>query len=554
MNFLRKALNFCGKLILGIYIFYLFLSFIIVPLGAPWIISSQATKQLKHTVKVGAVLFNPFLLRFNLNGFKITGQDKQEMVGFNKFWVDFSFIRLLRKELHFESIGLDGLRANVVLLEGGKVNLLDLVPASAIPPKSTPEEKTKIPQTPDAAKPAAKPLPLVTVGKLVLKRTMVSLSDQAIAPGFKTVFSNMESEITGISTKPDAQIKVVFGCLIDGKGTFTTEAVVWPFAQPLKFESVSSLSNYVLTVFTPYVGKYTGHAVKDGRLGINMNYTIADNQLRASHKILVQSFDFGDKYPSQDALKLPFGLALGLLEDGQGRINISLPVTGNINEPKFNYFRLLGQVAGNFFMKMITQPLMFLVSLGGTDPGLQEMGSVRFVVGASELTPENQAWLKALVKGLKERPKILLQVNGSYDPLTDWQAIRKKTFEERYQFLNQESLRKDFRLVQQVYAEFFGYRSYWQLAGKFKDEKGRVKEEELVAEMKRRLIEDAPSNQMALNALAIARAQLVYDFILQEGFDQSRLSLGENRQVQGSMGYVPLEFTVTVFEEPAVQS
>lgn len=240
---------------------------------------------------------------------------------------------------------------------------------------------------------------------------------------------------------------------------------------------------------------------------------------------------------------------MGLLTDAQGRINISLPVTGKINDPKFNYFRLIGQVAVTFFMKMITQPLMFLVSLGGADPGIQEMGSVRFAIGESELTRQNQEWLSALVNGLKERPKLLLKVNGSYDPLADWQAIRKKTFENRYQVMHQESKRQEMRLIQQIYVEFFGYRSYWELVRELKAAEVKLNEEKLITEMKRRLVEDAPSNQVALNALAFARAQLVHDFIVREGFDQSRLSLGENRQAQSSMGYVPLELTVTVFEE-----
>ena len=102
------------------------------------------------------------------------------------------------------------------------------------------------------------------------------------------------------------------------------------------------------------------------------DYNIADNKLVASHKILVQRFEFGDKVESKDALHLPFGMAVALLEDPQGKINISLPVHGDMSDPEFEYFHLIGQVARNFFMKLVTKPFSFLASAIGSESGEEE--------------------------------------------------------------------------------------------------------------------------------------------------------------------------------------
>ena len=48
---------------------------------------------------------------------------------------------------------------------------------------------------------------------------------------------------------------------------------------------------------------------------------------------------------------------------------------------------------------------------------------------------------------------------------------------------------------------------------------------------------------------AQARAKLVRDFFVTSGFDPKRLELGHPQATQSSMGYVPLPFTLTVFEK-----
>jgi hypothetical protein len=97
-----------------------------------------------------------------------------------------------------------------------------------------------------------------------------------------------------------------------------------------------------------------------------------------------------------------------------------------------------------------------------------------------------------------------------------------------------------------MYEDYFGFRSYGPLRDQFKDESSAIDQARLDAEVKRRLVEEAPPDQEALNALAAARAQLVYDFMIAEGFDPARVRIGPSRETQSTMGHVPLEFTLTV--------
>jgi hypothetical protein len=199
-------------------------------------------------------------------------------------------------------------------------------------------------------------LPIVIFDDIALRKGKVRFLDLTIDPHFTTTMSDMDIHVTGLTTRPDCLAVVTFQAKLDEKGAVSNELLIKPFVQPLELETTFSLNGYAMNILSPYVGKYTGRSLKDGNLEFRMVYRIANNKLTASHKVLVQRFEFGQKVASKDALPLPFGLAVALLEDPQGRINISLPVTGDLSKPNFRYWPLVGQVVRNFFTGLVTKP------------------------------------------------------------------------------------------------------------------------------------------------------------------------------------------------------
>jgi hypothetical protein len=542
---LKTIMRILAKVVVGLFLFYLITGFIIIPLALTWAIPSQGSKIFKHPVSVHSVLFNPFLLQLEINGFSIKDHQNQPLVGFDRLFVDVSFLGFLKKMVHVESVDLKGLNVNVTLLQGGKVNLLDLVPA----PVSSPASSGSSVKESASQKPVV--LPTILIDRITLREGKVNFTDQTIQPVFVATLSGIEVKVSNVSTNIQEQTHVDFQAALDHKGKIASQTVIKPFLQPVELETSVSLNDYALRVLTPYVGKYTGRELQEGKMDLTMNYKIQDNKLSAVHQLLIQHFTFGQKVDSKDALPLPFGLAVGLLEDPQGRIKISLPVTGDLSDPKFEYFHLIGQVTRNFFIKLITKPFSFLASmLGAQESGTDEMGGVRFLPGKVDLSEEEKQKLTTLMKGLKERPKLRLEVAGSYDPSVDWKAIQFDVFTKDYEELRKHSTRSDAKVYEQLYQRRFGIRALWSLTKKYKAGVGSYDDVKLSQEIKRQLIENAPPDEGALGVLGQARAQAVYDF-LSASFDANHLNLGHSHSTQSSMGYVPLDFSLTVLETPS---
>jgi outer membrane protein OmpA-like peptidoglycan-associated protein len=357
-------------------------------------------------------------------------------------------------------------------------------------------------------------------------------------------------DVSGLSTKPDAQVTAEIKAVINGKCGISDQTTIMPFVTPLQMESTFTLSDFDLQVLTPYVGKYTGREVSDGTLNVRMAYNISDNKITATHKVLIRKFEFGGQVESKDALNLPFGLAVAILEDSNGRIDISLPVSGDMSKPDFKYWPFLGQAVRNFFMSLVTKPFMFLANMMGSDAGTQELGYVLFVPGRADLTEKGEAVLARLAEGLKNRPKLSLEINGSYDPQADWKAISADIFARDYDDLKRQAPRRDEKwILQSLYQRRCGIQALWSMIKDLNKKAGGTASQETInAEIKRRLIDEAPVDAAAFSELAGKRAQAVYDKIVAAGFDRPRVFIGKPRQVQADMGEIPLEFTLTVYD------
>jgi hypothetical protein len=544
---MKKILSILVKIIVGCFLFYLVVCWIVLPLTVGFLIKQQGTKILKHPVSVRAVSFNPFLWTLNLKGFQILDAG-QVVAGFEMLSVDVSFKELLKKHYRVESVHLDGLLVKAIREADGTINLLKLIPA---PPSVTTTEQPAPAQTP-APNPSPAPvekkeLPLIVIDQLILNDAVVSFEDRMVTPIFSTKLGDINVTVKNISTNPDEMIDVTFKGLVDGKGLIEAKAQGKPLKKPLEMESSVTIGSYILTVLSPYVGKYTGRSLADGQFDFQTTYKISANKLNATHKILVQKFTFGDKVNSPDALNLPYNLALALLEDPQGRINISLPVEGDMSDPQFEYTHLLWQVVRNFGVKLMTKPFAIIGSLlGASESSTEELGTVKFKPGQATLSDEEKTKLTTLVKGLKERPKLLLEINGSIDPATDWKAIKTDVFNRDYKTLRAESKKNEAWIYEQLYQRRFGIKDLWKLA-KVSRQKGED-EATLLESIKRGLIEDSSPDKLALDVLAQERAKIIYDFLIQAGMDANRLKIGNNKETQSNFDYVPLEFTLTIVD------
>jgi hypothetical protein len=129
--------------------------------------------------------------------------------------------------------------------------------------------------------------------------------------------------------------------------------------------------------------------------------------------------------PGPDAKSMPLGLAVAVLSDNDGRIDLTLPVTGDMSSPDFKWGNVLWPVLLNLMEKIATSPLALVKHLfeGAHEP--EELHALSFPPGAASAEDKEATKLDSIAKLLAARPKLKLHLMPGVDPVTDRQALAR---------------------------------------------------------------------------------------------------------------------------------
>jgi uncharacterized protein involved in outer membrane biogenesis len=338
-----------------------------------------------------------------------------------------------RPAVEIGQVVLSDAYSRLVVTERGTFNLVDTVrpdsargapAAPSSPPSAAPE-----PAPTPAATPASARWPVaLTVGETRLVRGRVDFSDRFVQPNYSAALTELEGMLGRFSSE-DRELPSL---QITGRAAGTAELQVRGSLNPLVVPPVLDLSaratGFELSTISTYAAKYAGYAIERGKLSLDLAYRVdADGQLQARNQLVINQLTFGEKVDSPDATTLPVRLAIALLTDRHGVIDLDLPISGSINDPQFSVFGLVLKVLGNLIVKAVTAPFAWLA--GGGDRA--DLSVVEFRPGTAELAASSAAVLDRVAQALSDRPALRMTVTGVADPASEREAMQAEALAQR---------------------------------------------------------------------------------------------------------------------------
>jgi len=282
-----------------------------------------------------------------------------------------------------------------------------------------------------AAEPPASssPLPVqVRVGATKLINGRVDFSDHFVKPNYSANLTELNGQLGAFSSESREMATVELRGRAAGTALLEITGQVNPTVKPLALDIHAKATDLELAPLSPYAGKYAGYAIERGKLSMDVAYKIeADGRLTASNQVVLNQLTFGEKIASPEATKLPVLLAVSLLKDRNGVIDINLPVSGSLNDPQFSVGGIIVKVILNLLVKALTAPFSLLMGGGGAD----DTGLVEFRPGTSVLAPSGTTAIDKVAKALNDRPQLKMTVTGASDPASERDAYVQATLDAR---------------------------------------------------------------------------------------------------------------------------
>ena len=265
--------------------------------------------------------------------------------------------------------------------------------------------------------------PKVSLASLVLSNANVHFIDRSLQPNVNITLEQLSGTVSGLSSDDPERADVHLQGNVDktARAEITGKINPWNSKQPL--DLTVSLKEMDLLPEDPYSGKYLGYRLKRGKLSAQLSYQVTERKLKSENHLTLDQLTLGQKVESADATRLPVRLAIALLKDRDGRIALDLPVNGSLDDPQFNLGKVVYRAIETVLTRIVTSPFSALGALFGGKG--EELSFQEFQPGSTNLLPAALAKLDVLANGLYARPELQLEIEGSADPLTDLEALRR---------------------------------------------------------------------------------------------------------------------------------
>lgn len=324
-------------------------------------------------------------------------------------------------DLRIRQVALADFFADVRLSPEGRLNLAELV---GPPPADRAASPTAMPSAPPPQASPAAPAPAlalpIRIDRVTLAGGAVNFDDRFIRPNYQARLTGLAGTIGPL--QPGQPGDVAIRGAVNRAAPLSIDGKLDPFGAPLFLDIAASAKGIDLPGLSPYSGKYVGYAIEKGKLSVDVRYHVEQGELRADNDIFLDQLTFGEPVDSPGALKLPVHLAVALLKNPRGEIDIRLPISGSLNDPEFSVGGIIVKVLVNLVVKAVTSPFALLGSLFG---GEQDLSAVDFEAGRARLSPETESRLGALAKAMAERPGLRLEVSGQAMPVADRDGLRR---------------------------------------------------------------------------------------------------------------------------------
>jgi uncharacterized protein involved in outer membrane biogenesis len=447
--------------------------------------------------------------------------------------------------VRIKDIALSDFYLKLILNDDGTLNLQNVAKPEASAHEESAKPKPAAPKKEDKAKPGEKQEYLgdilaknIEINRITIQSGTVVFDDRHIKPNYSSTLTELTGRITGVTSITTKTADVDIRGKIGRHIPIEIKGKVHPFMSNLFVDLTASLRDFNLSPLTPYSGTYAGYKIEKGSLSFDLKYLIAGKKLDAENKVVIDQLTLGDRVESSKATKLPVGLAITLLRDSEGKINLDIPVKGSIDDPEFSIWRIVMQVIVNLLTKVATAPFALLGSLFG---GGEELSYIEFDYGSSDIPEQSVKKIETLAKALQAKPALKLDISGGVDMEQDREGLIRHQFQRK---LNAQKMNDLIRKGEKVKSvdeitiepqEYDRYLKRAYSAEKFPKPRNITGMEKSLPneEMEKLMMTHIVVNEGDLRLLATKRAETVADAIQEEGeFDSGRVFIVEPKTLE----------------------
>ena len=181
------------------------------------------------------------------------------------------------------------------------------------------------------------------------------------------------------------------------------------------------LEKIPLTLFNPYLTSYTSFPLDRGGLELSGKWNVRDGNIRSTNHLIVIDPRISKRVKNKDNSWLPLPIAMAFIRENGNVIDYEIPITGNLNDPKFHLRDVITDMIKNILVKPVTTP--YRIEIKKVERELEKSLRMKWSMHCSDFSSSHIRFIKKMTQFLKENPEAKITVSPKQYEIKEKEAI-----------------------------------------------------------------------------------------------------------------------------------
>lgn len=352
-------------------------------------LTGRLTAGLNVTGDVNHIM--EFVLRgeASLDGLNLEDRNAQDILSAEHITLGVKECSLHRSLFDLDSLLIDGMRTRFTLEADGSNNYAAIMRTDTA--------------AAEAAEDAADTPVILKIGHLNVRNGSVTIEDRTLPETFRYAVNRIGVKADGFDLAAANDMRLTADVGRSGKASIRWRGSL----DDISNQNISiNLNNVDLTEFSPYSLHYLAYPISNGNFTIISQNVIADNRLTGTNHLDVYRCEVEKQRKDlEPQYRVPLRLALYVLKDRNDKIDISLPVSGDISSPEFSYRKIIFKTLGNLLVKVVASPFSFL-----SGSGKNKLSTIEISPTQLDFTTDQYSKIAQIADAMISKPELKLEM------------------------------------------------------------------------------------------------------------------------------------------------
>jgi len=174
------------------------------------------------------------------------------------------------------------------------------------------------------------------------------------------------------------------------------------------FDMEYNLEKLPLSMFNPYLISLSSFPFDRGTIEFKGKWNVRNGKIESNNHLIVIDPRIAKRLRNKEMKFLPMRSLMAIVRERGNVIDYDVPVTGNLDDPKFHIRDVIGDVFENIFVKPVKTG--YTVEVRQIETEIEKSLSLKWPMRQSTLLPSQERFIEKIAEFLKDNPTATISI------------------------------------------------------------------------------------------------------------------------------------------------